>query len=202
MTKNPAARQMLGYLFVRGGVHAHAYAMALEKLTGVEMKEMLPIPKIENEELPEMQAVRGRGLHRKLYRFSPDDYKEMAAIWQGQALDGSGPLEVIDGPPEGGELARLDGTAEAFTPGVPSGGDLRDGTEAVSQGELASTASPSSHLVRPGDALRASIVWRGAPAQRRREMALRRPAPPVAPPVGVAARTRSEHDRLLRRVLA
>ena len=62
MTDNPAARQMLGYLFVRGGVHAHAYALALEELTGVEMKKMLPIPKIENVALPEVEAVRGQGL--------------------------------------------------------------------------------------------------------------------------------------------
>ena len=60
MTDNPAARQMLGYLFVRGGVHAHAYALALEKLTGVEMKKMLPIPKIENG-AARIEAVRGQG---------------------------------------------------------------------------------------------------------------------------------------------
>src|SRR5690606_4742216 len=46
MTKDPAARTMLGYLFVRGGVHALAYAKALETLTGVKMSEMLPIPKL------------------------------------------------------------------------------------------------------------------------------------------------------------
>src|SRR5688572_33438253 len=33
MTENKAAREMLGYLFVRGGVHAMAYAKALETLT-------------------------------------------------------------------------------------------------------------------------------------------------------------------------
>jgi len=31
---HPIARQMLRYLFVRGGVHALAYAKALEELTG------------------------------------------------------------------------------------------------------------------------------------------------------------------------
>jgi Mn-containing catalase len=116
LTDNPSARQMLGYLFVRGGVHAHAYALALEELTGVEMKKMLPIPKIENVALPESKPYEAKGFHRKLYRFSPDDYKEVAAVWHGQALDGSGPLEMVDGPPEGGDLARLDGAADAFTP--------------------------------------------------------------------------------------
>jgi Mn-containing catalase len=79
MTDHPAARQMLGYLFVRGGVHAHAYALALEQLTGVEMKKMLPIPKIGNVQLPESRPFEERGFHRKLYRFSPNDYKDVAA---------------------------------------------------------------------------------------------------------------------------
>ena len=51
--KDPAAREMLGYLFVRSGVHAAAYAKALEKLTGADVTRMLPIPKIGNEVFPE-----------------------------------------------------------------------------------------------------------------------------------------------------
>lgn len=116
MTNHPSARHMLGYLFVRGGVHAHAYALALEQLTGVEMKKMLPIPKIENVELPESKQFVQQGLERKLYRFSPEDYKEIASIWKGQALDNSGPLEVVDGPPQGGDLAQLDEISDAFVP--------------------------------------------------------------------------------------
>lgn len=116
MTKNPAARRMLGYLFTRGGVHAHAYALALEKLTGVEMKKMLPIPAIEGVEIPESGPFIAEGMHRRLYRFSPEDYKEIAAIWQGDSLDGSGPLEVMDGPPNGGPQYEMDGVSEAFIP--------------------------------------------------------------------------------------
>jgi Mn-containing catalase len=116
MTKNPAARRMLGYLFTRGGVHAHAYALALEKLTGVQMKKMLPIPKIADAEIPESKPFMAEGSHRRLYRFSPEDYKEVAAIWQGEALDGSGPLEVIDGPPAGGAQYEIEGVSEAFIP--------------------------------------------------------------------------------------
>lgn len=116
MTDHPAARQMLGYLFVRGGVHAHAYALALEQLTGVEMKKMLPIPKIENVALPESRPYEAEGLHRKLYRFSPDDYQAVRAVWQGEALDGSGPLEVVDGPPQGGEHIDLSDISDAFVP--------------------------------------------------------------------------------------
>ena len=116
MTKNPAAREMLGYLFVRGGVHANAYALALEKLTGVRMQDMLPIPKIENTNFKEARKFEDQGNHRKLYRFTLDDYKDVGAIWQGEHPDGSGPLEVVDGPPEGGDLADLADISEAFSP--------------------------------------------------------------------------------------
>lgn len=116
MTKHPVARRMLGYLLVRGGVHALAYAKALETLTGVEMAKMLPIPNIDNSKFPEARDFIDKGFDRKLYRFSPDDYKAMAAIWRGPAPGGNGELEVVDGPPEGGPLADLPEAPEAFVP--------------------------------------------------------------------------------------
>src|SRR5687768_9798697 len=116
MTKDPAARQMLGYLFVRGGVHALAYGKALETLTGVKMSEMLPIPRIENKMFPEARKFEEQGSHRKLYRFSPNDYKEAGFVWQGNHPDDGQPLEFIDGPPEGGKLPDLVGISEAFAP--------------------------------------------------------------------------------------
>ncbi|HWX49222.1 MAG TPA: manganese catalase family protein [Roseomonas sp.] len=116
LTDNPAARRMLGYLFTRGGVHAHAYALALEKLTGVDMKKMLPIPNLAPEQIPESRPYLAEGWHRRLYRFSLDDYDEIRQIWTGDSLDGSGPLEVRDGPPEGGPQYELDANTEAFIP--------------------------------------------------------------------------------------
>jgi Mn-containing catalase len=116
MTKDPCAREMLGYLFVRGGVHALAYAKALETLTGVKMSQMLPIPKIENKMFPEAAKFEAQGSHRKLYRFSPNDYKEAAAIWTGTHPDDGQPLEFIDGPPDGGKMPELHGISEAFAP--------------------------------------------------------------------------------------
>ncbi len=86
---------MLGYLLTRSGVHALAYALA--QLTGVDIKKLLPIPNIEGADIPESHPFMAEGMHRRLYGFSPDDYKEVGAIWQGESLDGSGPLEVMDG---------------------------------------------------------------------------------------------------------
>ena len=116
MTKNPAAREMLGYLFVRGGVHALAYAKALETLTGVEMSKMLPIPRIPNAHFAEARKFEARGAHRQLYRFSVNDYKEVSAVWTGTHPEDGKPLEVIDGPPDGGNLADLAGIASSFAP--------------------------------------------------------------------------------------
>ncbi len=116
MTSNPSARRMLGYLFTRGGVHAEAYARALEQLTGVDMKKMLPIPNLQPDQVPESRPFLAEGWHRRLYRFSTSDYDEIKSIWTGQALDGSGPLEVRDGPPEGGPQLQLDAMTEAFVP--------------------------------------------------------------------------------------
>jgi Mn-containing catalase len=65
---------MVGYLLVRGGVHIVAYAKALEKLTGVDVGKLLPIPDISNKKFPEARAHEDRGLHTKLYQFSPQDY--------------------------------------------------------------------------------------------------------------------------------
>ncbi len=116
MTKDPAAREMLGYLFVRGGVHALAYGKALEQLTGVKMSEMLPIPKIANKMFPEAAKYEAAGLHRRLYRFSPNDYREAGSVWQGNHPEDGQPLEFIDGPPDGGKMPELHGISEAFAP--------------------------------------------------------------------------------------
>lgn len=123
MTDNPAARMMLGYLFVRGGVHAMAYAKALQELTGVEMSKMLPIPNVKNQLFPEARRFMEGDLHLKLYRFSPDDYRECAGLWNGTApaaytegLGSTDQFQFIDAPPCGGDLAHLAGIASSFAP--------------------------------------------------------------------------------------
>jgi Mn-containing catalase len=118
--KDPTGREVCGYLLVRGSVHAHAYALALKKLTGVEIEKMLPTPNIVLDRIPECQKYLQEGSHRRLYRFSPDDYKEAAGVWSNDevALPGDPPgnLEVVDGLPEGGKIPELDGNYGAFAP--------------------------------------------------------------------------------------
>jgi Mn-containing catalase len=117
---DPTGREVCGYLLVRGSVHAHAYALALKQITGVEIEKMLPTPNINLDKIPECQKYLQEGSHRRLYTFSPDDYKEMAGIWGNgeMALPGDPPgeLEVVDGMPEGGKIHQLTGVPSAFTP--------------------------------------------------------------------------------------
>jgi Mn-containing catalase len=99
-TDHPIARRMLGYLFVRGGVHALAYAKALEDLTGVDVKKMLPIPNIPDADFKEAREFINQGMHGKLYRFSETDFEGIRQVWRGtHPIDGT-PLQVIDGLPE------------------------------------------------------------------------------------------------------
>ena len=118
--KEATGREVCGYLLVRGSVHAHAYALALKQITGVEIEKMLPTPNINLSKIPECQKYLDEGSHRRLYTWSPNDYKAMSGIWGNgeQALPGDPPgeLEVVDGMPEGGKIHELTGMASAFTP--------------------------------------------------------------------------------------
>jgi Mn-containing catalase len=117
MTSNETARTMIGYLLVRGGVHQAAYALALEKVTGVQMAKMLPLPNIDNKKFEHTRRWEERGEHAKLYTFSPKDYANTAGIWSGTAdwADGA-PLEVVPGHPEGGETVAGMHNAAGFAP--------------------------------------------------------------------------------------
>ncbi|GBU18615.1 MULTISPECIES: manganese catalase family protein [Methylobacterium] len=118
--KDPTGREVCGYLLVRGSVHAHAYALAIKKLTGVEIEKMLPTPNIVLDKIPECQKYLQEGSHRRLYTFGSPDYPEMAGVWSNDevALPGDPPgnLEIVDGAPEGGKMAELDGNYGAFVP--------------------------------------------------------------------------------------
>jgi Mn-containing catalase len=118
-TQNPVAREMVGYLIVRGGVHQEAYAKALSDLSGgVDVTKLLPVPEIDSDKFPDARKYMDRGFHRILYRFSPEDYKEIGQIWNGlSAIDGS-EREVEDGIPEGGEVPDLSPAPPLYAPNV------------------------------------------------------------------------------------
>ncbi|SDZ18724.1 Mn-containing catalase (includes spore coat protein CotJC) [Evansella caseinilytica] len=118
MTDNPVAREMIGYLLVRGGVHVVAYAKALEVATGVDVTKMLPIPNLDNKKFETAKKFEAEGLHRKLYTFSARDYQDISKIWKGTHPSDGGKLEVIQGTPQGGPIPDHEDIPEEFAPGI------------------------------------------------------------------------------------
>jgi Mn-containing catalase len=113
---HPAARALTGYLLCRGGVHQVAYARALERLTGVDLMKAFPSPRIPTEKIPECQPHIERGEHLKLYRFSPKDYLELAAVFNGPHPETGEELKVVDEAPEGFAPNDLPPQPDVFAP--------------------------------------------------------------------------------------
>jgi Mn-containing catalase len=116
MVEHPAARALTGYLLVRGGVHQVAYARAVELLTGADLTKMFPTPRIPTAKIPECRPHLDAGSHKKLYRFSPNDYKEIVAVFTGPHPETGEPLEVVDHAPEGFPMHDLPSQPAVFAP--------------------------------------------------------------------------------------
>lgn len=121
MVDDPTARTMVGYLLVRGGVHIVAYARALEKLTGADVGKLLPIPDISNKQFPEARVLEEQGLHRVLFRWSPEDFKEIGRIWNGPHPEDGSELRVEDGIPVGAPPPDLPEEPQLTSPGIDPG---------------------------------------------------------------------------------
>ena len=119
MAEDPTARACVGFLLVRGGVHIVAYAKALEKLSGVDVGKLLPIPDISNKRFPEAREHEEKGLHRILYRFCPDDYRRVGEIWNGPHPEDGQRAGSPGGPPRGLRAAGPRSRAAADRAGRP-----------------------------------------------------------------------------------
>jgi Mn-containing catalase len=118
MVDHPAARALTGYLLVRGGVHQIAYARALENLTGAQLMKLFPAPRIPTDKIPECKPHIKRGEHLKLYRFSVEDFQEIAAVFNGPHPETGEELEVAEEPqPEGAPPYDLPPQPAVFAPG-------------------------------------------------------------------------------------
>ena len=116
MVEHPAARALTGFLLVRGGVHQVAYARAVENLTGADLSKLFPSPRIPTDKIPECQPHIKRGEHLKLYRFSPDDFQELAAVFNGPHPETGEELDVSDDPPTGVPPLDLPAQEAVFAP--------------------------------------------------------------------------------------
>ena len=115
---DPTAREMIGYLLVRGGLHVVAYARALEHLTGVAVTKLVPVPELSNKAFPEAAKHEAKGLHLKLFTYSPEDYGQAALLWNGPHPEDGQPLEVVQGMPEGFPYPDLDEEPQLNAPGA------------------------------------------------------------------------------------
>ena len=94
----------------------HAYCMAIEKLTGVDVGKLLPVPEISNKRFPEAKFHEERGLHQILFRFSQEDYTQLGQIWNGTHPEDGTPLEVKDAIPTGAPPPDLEGEPQLTAP--------------------------------------------------------------------------------------
>ena len=113
---HPAARALTGYLIVRGGVHQVAYARALELLTGADLTKAFPMPRIPTEKIPECRPHLERGSHLTLYRFTPDDYQEVVAVFKGTHPETGEDLRVEHPAPEGFPWPEAPAEQDVFAP--------------------------------------------------------------------------------------
>jgi Mn-containing catalase len=113
---HPSARALTAYLLVRGGVHQVAYARALELLTGADLTKAFPMPRIPTDKIPECRPLLERGSHLTLYRFSPDDYREIVAVFKGTHPETGEELRVEDTAPEGFPWPEAPAEPDVFAP--------------------------------------------------------------------------------------
>lgn len=88
------------------------------------LPKLLPIPDISNKRFPEAAKHEAKGLHRIMYRFSPNDYKRVGEIWQGEHPEDGQELRVVDGPPEGAAPPDLEAEPQLTAPVGPDASEL------------------------------------------------------------------------------
>jgi Mn-containing catalase len=80
------------------------------------LTKLFPTPRIPTEKIPECQPHIKRGEHKRLYRFSPDDYREIVAVFNGPHPETGEELEVVDHAPEGALPNDLPPQTAVFAP--------------------------------------------------------------------------------------
>jgi len=119
MTDHPTAREMIGYLLVRGGTHILAYAKAIEMATGTDLTKMLPIPNLDNRVFDTARKYENLGYGNVLFTWNDaGEYKDISQIWKGTNPSSGEKLIVKEGMPKGYEIPDFEGIPEEFAPGI------------------------------------------------------------------------------------
>ena len=79
---------------------------------------------VSPEDFPEAAKHEEKGLHRIMFRWSPDDYKQVAEVWNGTHPEDGSQLEVQDGIyPDAVTPPDLDEEPQLTAPDGPDGPD-------------------------------------------------------------------------------
>jgi len=117
MSENKTLRATVAFLIARDEAHEMAFAKALETL-GVEWNKLLPIPKFDSSQYPEVKALIDAGVNREQYHFRLDG-SEMEKIFTGSAPANDGTdLVTLAEPKEKYPIPSAPERPEEFAPGL------------------------------------------------------------------------------------
>jgi Mn-containing catalase len=129
MSENKTLRATVSYLIVRDEAHQAAFAKALETL-GVDWGKVLPVPKFDSSQFPEVRMLLDAGLHREQYHFRLDS-SQMEKIFAGASpLNDGTELITLKEPRESFTIPMAPERPEEFAPGLDR--DLQELADAFS----------------------------------------------------------------------
>jgi Mn-containing catalase len=117
MTDNKTARSTIAYLIVRDQAHENAFAKALESL-GVNWGKVLPIPKTNAEQFPEVKKLLDLGLQSVQYTFSADNLSQAGKLYRGASPSNDGTELTTEVMPTGVPATMSPERKEEFAPGL------------------------------------------------------------------------------------
>ena len=117
MSSNKTLRATVAFLIARDEAHEMAFAKALETL-GVNWNKILPIPKFDSSQYPEVKKLIDAGVNREQYHFRLDS-SQMEKIFSGSAPANDGTeLVTLAEPREKYPIPEAPERPEEFAPGL------------------------------------------------------------------------------------
>lgn len=117
MSQNKTLRATVAFLIARDEAHEMAFAKALETL-GVDWAKLLPIPKFDSSQYPEVKKLIDAGINREQYHFRLDG-SQMGQIFRGSAPANDGTeLVTLAEPKQNYPIPEAPERPEEFSPGL------------------------------------------------------------------------------------
>ena len=117
MSENKTLRATVAFLIVRDEAHQNAFAKALETL-GVDWGKVLPVPKFDSSQFPEVKRLLDAGIHREQYTMRLDG-SQMGQIFAGSSPFNDGTeLVTLTEPRQSFPIPTAPERPEEFAPGL------------------------------------------------------------------------------------